>query len=37
MPRKSQQGSTLPFLVLTIALTGAIVLLLGRVGGASSN
>jgi len=33
---KSERGSTLPFLVLTIVLAGACVVLLGRVGGAAT-
>jgi hypothetical protein len=34
--QRTDRGSTLPFLILTIALVGAIVVLLGRVGGAAT-
>jgi hypothetical protein len=34
--RRNEQGSTLPFLVLTIVLAGVIVIGLGRIGGAAT-
>jgi len=36
-PKHDQQGSTLPFMALAIVLTGVLVILLGRVGGAATS
>src|SRR5688500_1015798 len=37
MHARSERGSTLPFIALTIVLVGVIVILLGRMGGAATS